>query len=92
MTDKRSSTGDDAPGVDDVYGDIREAVQFDDGIESGGWGYGCSCGGELVECRGDDIGCDGDGECGVPVYGLERGLFIDGESRAGDRDGRTEGH
>ena len=83
--------GDDAPGVDDVYGDIREAVQFDDVIESCGWGYGGSCGGELVECRGDDIGCDGDGECGVPVYGLERGLFIDGESRAGDRDGRTEG-
>ncbi len=36
--------GDDAPGVDDVYGDVREAVQFDDGIESLGWGVGDSCG------------------------------------------------
>ena len=38
------------------------------------------------------IGGDGDGECGVPVYGLERGVCTaTGESCAGDRDGRTEG-
>jgi hypothetical protein len=85
------STVDDAPDIDDVYGDIREAVQFDDGIESGGWGVGGSVGCELVECRCDDIGCDGDGEFGIPVYGLERGLFSDGQSCAGDRDGRAEG-
>ena len=75
---------DDAPDVDDVYGDVREAVQFDDGIESCGWGVGDACGGELVECRGDDNGSDGDGESGVPVYGMERCVDIDGESCAGD--------
>ena len=82
---------DDAPDVDDVYGDIREAVQFDDVIESCGRGFGVSRGGELVECGGDDNGCDGDGESGVPVYGMERGVIVDGQSSAGDRDGRAEG-
>jgi hypothetical protein len=77
--------------VDDVYGDVREAVQFDDGIESCGWGVGDACGGELVECGCDDIGSDGDGESGLPVYGMERCVDIDVEFCAGAGDGRTEG-
>jgi hypothetical protein len=92
--ERRSGGGslvDASPDVGDVYGDVCEGVQFDDAIESGGWGFGVCWRSELVECGVDGDGSDGDGESGVSVYGMERGVDIDGEFCAGDCDGRTEG-
>ena len=54
-----------------------------------GW-FGDSGGSELVECGCDGDGSDGDGESGVPVYGMERCVDIDGEFCDGSGDGWSE--